>query len=91
MRYPVPTIPGYYWAKLRTPSAGRLYGIPGFPEGIVVPASPDDRSVDWEIVEVWDNGGEGEEQFGVSVPGVYATQWIDDFYWGPRVNDRPPQ
>lgn len=89
-RYPVPDKPGYYWAKLMTPSAGRIYGIPEFSQGIHLPANNDDKSTGWEIVEVWDNNGEGDETFGVSVPGVYATQWIPDFFWGPVVNDRPP-
>jgi len=68
--------PGYYWAKLLTPT--------NMPEG------EDWASFDWEIVQVNDNCGEpgGPEEFSVSVPGIPVTQWPKDFEWGERVPDR---
>jgi hypothetical protein len=50
-----------------------------------MPETEDWASVNWEIVEVWDNNGEGDEEFGVSVFGVRVTQWIPDFVWGPKI------
>lgn len=69
--YPPPTSEGFYWAKLIHPSE--------------MPPKEDWASSDWEIVQVWDNNGEGDEAFGVSVFGVPKTQWIPDFVWGPRI------
>lgn len=90
MGYPTPKIQGYYWAQLKTPSGGILYNehrrrpIHLQPEeGWVSPG--------WEIVEVWDNNGEGDEQFAVSVFGVPVTQWLPDFYWGPKIADPYPK
>jgi hypothetical protein len=90
--------PGYWWAKLKTPSGGTIYGIPGHPDGIrVEPEMNDDgtcawASPDWEIVEVWDNNApdDPDEYVGVSVPGIPVTQWPNDFYWGPKVKEPRP-
>jgi len=94
--------PGYYWAKLKTPSGGTIYGIDGHPSGVrIEPEMNDDgscawASTRWEIVEVWDNNApdDPEEYVGVSVPGLPVTQWPQDFFWGPRVDaaspDAPP-
>lgn len=98
MAYPAPTEPGYYWAKLCTPSGGNFYceGLPEEMQGIrIEPEGGGWVSTDWEIVQVWENilGGhdpEDPESLAVSVPGVPVTQWVGDFYWGPRVNDRSP-
>lgn len=70
-RFPTPTREGFYWAKLVHPSN--------------MPEKEDWASQDWEVVHVWDNNGEGDETFGVSVPGISPTQWIPDFVWGPEV------
>lgn len=91
MSAPVPTEPGYYWAKLKTPSGGMLYGISGAPNGVQCDAEPETASTDWEIVQVNDNGGDDEdEKFSVYVFGVYPTQWPLDFFWGPKVEAGPP-
>lgn len=78
----VPTEPGWYWALWLTAAKGTH-------EGEELTPAPD-----WEIVEVWQNqlirceaDGEGEE-FGVAVPGVRETQWLENFKWGERVPDR---
>src|SRR3546814_1217901 len=73
----MPTKPGYYWAKLKTPS--------GMPDG------EDWASRNWEIVEVHDSNGEpgSGEEFSVSVFGIPVTQWPLDFFWGPKVAARP--
>lgn len=69
--YPAPTRPGFYWAKLVHPSR--------------MPDGEDWASIDWEVVSVNDNNGEGRERFSVSVPGIEPAQWIPDFVWGPEV------
>lgn len=73
--HPAPTAEGHYWAKLIHPS--------NEPEG------ESWKSFDWEVVQVNDNNGEGDEKFSVSVPGIEPAQWIPDFVWGPRVPDMP--
>lgn len=71
-----PTKPGFYWALWLRASKSTHEGEQ------LTPAS------DWEIVEVWENfaGDPCEEdlaeKFGVSVPGVRETQWVQDFKWG---------
>ena len=70
-RYPTPDHEGHFWAKLIRPSR--------------MPVGEDWRSSDWEVVQVYDNNGEGDEAFGVFVPGVRVVQWIPDFVWGPEV------
>lgn len=71
MPYPTPKQPGHYWAKLIHPSR--------MPEG------EDWASRCWEVVQVFDNNGEGEERLGVHVPGIEPCQWVPDFVWGPEV------
>lgn len=92
----IPTEPGYYWAKLKTPSGGMIYGVPGGPIRIE-PEMNDDgscawASLDWEVVEVWENGGDpdDDEYLAVNVPGIPVTQWRLDFYWGPKLDITPP-
>lgn len=46
---------------------------------------PDLNSVNWEVVQVFDNNGEGEYAFMVSVPGIERGQPLDAFVWGPSV------
>lgn len=48
--------------------------------------NPDDNSVNWEVVQVFDNNGEGDETFMVSVPGIERGQLLDAFVWGPPVH-----
>lgn len=74
-KYPMPTAEGHYWAKLKTPT--------GYPDE----EADDLRSVHWEVVQVHDNNGEGDEKWGVAVPGLAITQWPLDFVWGPKVPD----
>jgi hypothetical protein len=69
--YPAPTKEGWYWAKLVHPSQ--------------MPSGEDWASRDWEVVEVWDNNGEGDETYAVHVTGIGPPQWIPDFIWGPEV------
>jgi hypothetical protein len=76
-----PTQPGYYWAKMTSLAEG---------------AAEDnlDPSGNWEVVEVWENfigptcEADEDEKFGVSVPGMRETQWLENFQWGqgPLVN-----
>jgi hypothetical protein len=94
---PVPTRPGYYWAKLKTPSGGNFYceGIPAACQGMrIEPEGKSWESTQWEIVEVNENDpfGDpaGDEYFSVNVFGIPVTQWIADFYWGPSVLEGPP-
>lgn len=74
----LPIKPGYYWAKLKTPSD--------------MPVGEDWASRNWEIVEVHDNNGApgSGEELSVSVFGVPVLQWPLDFFWGPMVDARPP-
>jgi hypothetical protein len=71
MKYPIPKHAGHYWAKLIHPSE--------MPEG------EDWASLNWEVVQVFDNNGEGDEEWGVHVPGIGPMQWLPDFVWGPKV------
>jgi hypothetical protein len=48
--------------------------------------NPDDNSPDWEVVQVFDNNGEGEFAFMASVPGIASGQRLDAFVWGPPVH-----
>lgn len=67
---------GYYWAKLVTP----------YKE----PEAEDWASRDWEIVEVDENYGDGEDEFRVYMLGVPIGQLIGGFIWGPAVEDKKP-
>lgn len=73
----MPTKPGFYWALWLTAAQGTHEGDQ------LTPAN------DWEVVEVWVNqhgepceADDPSEKFGVSVPGVRESQWIDNFKWG---------
>lgn len=72
-RFPTPTKAGFFWAKLIHPSR--------MPEG------EDWKSFDWEVVEVFINclDSDDDEALGVFVGGVSPVQWIPDFVWGPEV------
>lgn len=52
----------------------------------------DDNSVDWEVVQVFDNNGPpgSVEEFMASVPGIERGQRLDAFIWGPPVH-KPPE
>ena len=54
--------------------------------------SRDLLSVDWEVVQVFDNNGPpGDiEEFMVSVPGIEGGQRLGAFVWGPPVH-RPAE
>lgn len=74
---PCPTKPGYYWALWITASPDTHEGSELTP------------STNWEVVEVWENvvdpceaDYEAGDVFGVSVPGVRETQWLENFQWG---------
>ncbi|OAN76730.1 hypothetical protein A8B82_15155 [Sulfitobacter sp. EhC04] len=73
MPHPTPTEEGFYWAKLVHPRR--------MPEG------EDWASVNYEVVQVSDNNGTGEDQWRVYVAGIEPGQMIDAFIWGPRVPD----
>lgn len=70
-KHPLPNQEGHFWAKLVHPY--------NEPEG------EDWASPDWEVVQVNDNNGQGEDQWRVYVPGIETGQLIDAFVWGPRV------
>ena len=82
---------GYYWAKLKTPSDGTTYN-----EGkrFDFKAEPEWASTEWEIVKVNENDPfgdpEGDEFYSVWVPGIPVTQWVGDFFWGPKLNITAP-
>ena len=87
----LPTEPGYYWAKLKTPSGGTLYNK-ALPGGVYLDCEDEDwSSFDWEIVQVNDNNGEGDEKFSVDVFGIPISQWPLDFFWGPKIELEKPQ
>lgn len=69
--YPAPDREGHFYAKLVTPTR--------------MPAKEDWASVDWEVVQVADNNGDGDERWFVLVPGIAPAQWPKDFEWGPEV------
>lgn len=50
--------------------------------------NPDLNSVNWEVVQVFENGGDpkGPEFHMASVPGVQGSQPLDYFVWGPPVH-----
>jgi hypothetical protein len=73
MPHETPSAEGHYWAKLVRPH--------GMPEG------EDWASVDYEIVQVSDNNGEGDDKWRVYVAGIEQGQLLDGFIWGPRVPD----
>ncbi len=66
-----PTREGFFWAKLIHPTR--------------MPAKEDWTSTDWEVVQVVDNNGDGDERLGVCVFGIGPYQWIPDFVWGTEV------
>ena len=68
---PFPAREGWFWAKLINPTR--------MPEG------EDWASVDWEVVEVIDNNGEGEEKFAVAFTGIAPWQWPRDCVFGAEV------
>lgn len=70
-KFLTPDHAGHFWAKLKIPT--------GEPEG------EEWTSPDWEVVQVNDNYGEGDERWSVAVPGVPVPQWLPDFVWGPEV------
>ena len=71
-RFSTPKRPGFYWAKWKIANRGTKEGDE---------LTPSDR---WEVVEVWENGGEDPRNYlRVSVPGVENAQLLENFFWGP--------
>lgn len=72
-KYPTPTKPGFYWAKLVHPSNE----LPG----------EDWASTQWEVVDVFANtlDTSDDDYLRVSVSGVAPSQNLIDFVWGPEV------
>ena len=73
---PTPDQEGHYWAKLVHPHE--------MPEG------EDWASPDWEVVQVNDNNGTGDDQWRVHVPGIEQGQLLDAFIWGPKIPHYQP-
>lgn len=71
----VPDHEGFFWAK-------QIAVTPGTADE--QDFEPSDR---WEVVEVYDNGGEagGPDERRVFVLGVERTQCLINFIWGPEV------
>lgn len=71
--FDTPTMPGFFWAKLMSPKD--------------VPEGEDFESVDWEVVEVFINciDPDDDEHLRASVNGIERSQPIDAFLWGPQV------
>lgn len=74
-RYPTPTTEGHFWAKWRIAEDG-TDDADSF--------TPLDH---WEVVQVFENGGEPDnpEYLMVHVPGVSKGQNVENFIWGPEV------
>ena len=70
-KYPTPHSEGHFWAKLIHP--------------LDMPEGEDWTSSDWEVVQVNDNNGTGDDQWRVHVPGIEPGQMMDAFVWGPRI------
>lgn len=74
MKHPIPTKPGWYWAKWQIATEATRDGDE---------LTPSDR---FEVVEVVENASEGDQEYlMVSVPGVEASQSLDGFFWGAEV------
>jgi hypothetical protein len=79
----VPTKAGFYWARWVKAAQSTHEGDQLTP------------SRNWEVVEVWENflGDATEvdqsEKWGVSVPGVRESQWVDCFQWDIGPSGRP--
>lgn len=77
MKHPIPTKPGWYWAKWQIAAEATRDGDELTP------------SLRFEVVEVVENACEGgPEHLMVAVPGVEASQSLDGFFWGAEVT--PP-
>lgn len=73
-----PTKTGFYWAKWKIADEGTREGDE---------LTPSDR---WEVVEVCDNYGDDPRNYlRVSVSGVFMSQSIENFYWGPGPLEAP--
>jgi hypothetical protein len=72
MRYPIPTQPGFYWAKWRI-CDDHTDDIEDF--------KPHTR---WEVVDVFENHNcdDEDDQLRVHVTGVRQSQHLDNFVWG---------
>ena len=77
MAAPIPTKPGFYWARWMQASDGTHEGDE------LTPAR------EWEIVHVVENCNDetDAEYLAVMVPGVREWQWREDFCWGDFVAD----
>lgn len=79
----LPTKPGHYWAKWMTATESTHEGDQ------LTPASA------WEIVQVWENfigtecEADADEKWGVSVPGVRESQWLNNFRWDVGPSGKP--
>lgn len=73
MKHPTPSKPGHFWAKWQIASEATR-------DGDELTPSPE-----FEVVQVVDNHGDGDESLMVYVPGVEAGQAIDAFCWGAEV------
>ena len=73
-KYPTPNKPGFYWAKWKIKEPGTTDEF-------------DKPSDIWEVVEVFENGGDSEdpEYYMVFVGGVQKPQNIANFYWGYEI------
>ena len=82
MKNTMPNKAGFYWARWISPAEGTHEA-----NDITFPT-------DWEVVEVWQNfigdpcEADASEKFGVSVPGVRESQWLENFEWGGLVEQR---
>jgi hypothetical protein len=75
-KFPTPTEEGHYWAKLVQPYK--------------MPDGEDWLSGRFEVVQVYDNNGTGEDQWRVAMCGIERGQLIDAFVWGPKVPEYKP-
>ena len=76
-KYPTPTTEGHFWAKWRLVEDG-TDDADSF--------TPLDH---WEVVQVFENGGDESdpEYLMVHVQGVAKGQNVENFIWGPEVNE----
>lgn len=75
-----PTIEGFYWGKWRSAAPGTADNGE--------PCRGDDA--EWEVVEVFENGGDGDEYFMANVPGVEKAQGLHRFEWSDTGRLIPP-
>lgn len=82
---PLPTKPGYYWAKWQIATDGTHEGDDQTPAPHFEIVQVNANCVDW--FEMEPHEADYDERLSVSVHGVRETQWPDCFVWGEFIAD----